>query len=596
MISKVLKNLRVLVIIAIIVAFVWFLAVYPTYKFKEYESQIKSAAERYYELNQTKLPTGERVSTVTLQELYKGAYIKEDLYIPYTKEPCSTKDSWVKVTKNKPNSKEDYKYHIYLECGALKSTIDHKGPVITLKGAEEMNVEINSEFKEPGISKVYDKKDGNLDVENVITSGKVDTSEIGTYTIKYTAVDKLGNKTTVERTVNVINTLKTQIKKALGKETRFKGNPENNYIMFSNMKFRIVGFDDNNNVMITTEHPVSYINYNKIDKWLNNYYYKLLSDKAKKLIVDSEYCKSVKDTTSKECSSKTESKKIYYPSVVDVNLADAGEQNFMKTDQLSWINSNGIHAIGLFNQAFYNKLYEELDKTSIAAIRPMLTISGNNKILSGDGTETNPYKLKDYKKPSDDKKVSDLVIGDIIINKGVAYIVIDQLSDGTTKVISYSNISKTDDLVRIENTEKTPLIYNPTKKTNIGFKINNQLTKYVDKSIFETHQIEVPIYKNNIIYNEETKTTKYKVLFSAPNIFEMFTTHNYVEGEVSEGSTWFINSSTSTDTGVIIDTYGDVLETVYNEDVYGIRAVAYIKKNQNVSGGSGTINDPYTIR
>ena len=31
----------------------------------------------------------------------------------------------------------------------------------------------------------------------------------------------------------------------------------------------------------------------KIDKWLNDYYYKLLSDKAKKLIVDSEYCKSV---------------------------------------------------------------------------------------------------------------------------------------------------------------------------------------------------------------------------------------------------------------------------------------------------------------
>ena len=93
-----------------------------------------------------------------------------------------------------------------------------------------------------------------------------------------------------------------------------------------------------------------------------------------------------------------------------------------------------------------------------------------------------------------------------------------------------------------------------------------------------------------------SKTAKYKVLFSAPNIFEIYSTHNYIEGEVSEGSTWFINSSLEEDTGVIVDTYGDVTETVYNEDVYGIRAVAYIKKNQNVSGGSGTYDDPYTIR
>lgn len=592
MISKVLKKLRVLVIIAIIVAFVWFLAVYPTYKFKDYESQIKSAAERYYELNPTKLPTGERVATVTLQELYRGAYIKDDLYIPYTKEPCSVKDSWVKVTKKN----NDYKYNIYLECGALKSTIDHKGPIITLKGDKEMNIEVNSKFKDPGIEKIYDKTDGNIDVEETVIKGNVDTSKIGTYSIKYTAVDKLGNKTTEERTINVINTLKTQVKKLLGKETRFKGEPENNYIMVSNMRYRIVGLDDNSNVIVVTEHPVSYINYNKIDKWLNDYYYNLLSSKAKKIIVESEYCKSVKDTSATECSTKTEAKKIYYPSVVDVNLAEAGEQNFMKTDQLSWINSNEISSIGVYNQAFFNVLYKKEKKTSISAIRPMLTIDGKLKVLSGEGTQKKPYILKDYIKPDGDKKVSDLVIGDVITNKGIKYIVINQLSDGTTKVISYNNIKEIGDLFRIENTEKTPLIYNPTKKKNIAFKINNQITNYVDKSIFTAHEIEVPIYKNNIEYGEEIKKVKYNVLFSAPNIFEIFSAQNYEGEEISEGSTWFINSSQSPDKGVIVDTYGDVLDTVYKDDVYGLRAVAYIKKNQNVSSGSGTYKDPYTIR
>ena len=34
--------------LAIIFAFVWFLLVYPTYKFKQYEGELKEAAERYY--------------------------------------------------------------------------------------------------------------------------------------------------------------------------------------------------------------------------------------------------------------------------------------------------------------------------------------------------------------------------------------------------------------------------------------------------------------------------------------------------------------------------------------------------------------------
>ena len=132
--KKVKKYFKIIITVVIIALFVWFLIIYPLVSFKGYEKQMKEAAERYFVIKPGELPTGERIKTITLQDLFFGSYIKEDFYIPYTKEPCSLKDSWVKVRKEN----EEYKYYVYLKCGVLSSTVDHKGPVITLNGDEKM--------------------------------------------------------------------------------------------------------------------------------------------------------------------------------------------------------------------------------------------------------------------------------------------------------------------------------------------------------------------------------------------------------------------------------------------------------------------------
>ena len=95
--KKLISLLKLLVTIAIVCLFVWYLVISPMITFNEYEETFKAAAERYYELNQNQLPTGERVKTLSLNALYKDSYLKEDFYIPYTKKPCSLEKSWVKV-------------------------------------------------------------------------------------------------------------------------------------------------------------------------------------------------------------------------------------------------------------------------------------------------------------------------------------------------------------------------------------------------------------------------------------------------------------------------------------------------------------------
>ena len=589
--TKFLKYIKISVMLAIIFAFAWFLLVYPTYKFKQYEGELKKAAERYYELNSTQLPTGNRVSTVTLQTLFAKSYMKEDFYIPYTKKPCSITDSWVKVTKKDA----DYNYIVYLECGAIKSTVDHKGPEITLKGKKEDTIEVSDEYKDPGVAKVYDKSDGNIDIENVQVDNRVNPKEPGEYTIKYSAVDKLGNKTVVTRKIKVINTLNTYVKKLLKNEKRFKGDPDNNYIRLSNMEFRIVGLTDEKNILVISENPISLINYSKIDDWLNNYYYKNLSDKTKKMIVKHKFCKSAKELTDTSCQSYTEEKNLYYPSIVDANLSSDGTNSFIDSKEANWIAFNKPTTSSLINEELYNNKYKTLNKKDISAIRPMFVINGKEKVISGNGTLGSPLILKDNVKANGNTSVTDLKTGDYIEIKGISFRIINPKENGSTKVISSGIIDNYDESVQVRNLQATKIEYNPKNKKSIAYQINNKLTGYVDKSMFEAHEITVPIYKN-IIYNEETKTKKYKVLYSAPDAFELFSAQPIEYGSITKGSYWFKNTSTNRDTALNLDVNGNINTRTYYNQYSSARIVAYLKKDLYVSGGDGTRYDPYSIK
>ena len=208
MLSKYKNKIRLIITILIVIFFVWFLILSPIISFKMAEAKMLESAKRYYELNSYDLPTGTRVKTLTLQDLYYKKYIKNDIYIPYTKTPCDLKESWVKVRREN----ENYKYYVNLKCGPMVSSVDNKGPDIKLNGDSEIVVSKGDSYKELGVLSVVDNKDGKLDVKNVNIDGKVNTNEVGEYYISYSAFDNLKNKTEVKRKVIVKEILKDTVK------------------------------------------------------------------------------------------------------------------------------------------------------------------------------------------------------------------------------------------------------------------------------------------------------------------------------------------------------------------------------------------------
>ena len=104
--EKWIKYLKIASVLVIVVLFLWFLVIHPLLTFKGYENQMEDAAKRYFELNESMLPTGNRVRTVPLQELYDQAYLEEDFYVPLSNNACSITDSWVKVKREDDRTRQ----------------------------------------------------------------------------------------------------------------------------------------------------------------------------------------------------------------------------------------------------------------------------------------------------------------------------------------------------------------------------------------------------------------------------------------------------------------------------------------------------------
>ena len=597
--KKIIRNIKILIVVALIAAFVWFIVVSPMITFHKNEESLENAAKRYFEINKEQLPTGERVKTITLKELYNDSYLKEDFYSPYSKKSCSITNSWVKVRREN----NEFKYYVYLDCGILNSKIDHDGPDIKLNGDSKITLGVDEVYKEPGVKSVVDNNDGKLDVKDVTIKGKVDTSKIGTYEIEYIAFDKLSNKTVVTREVSVVKKIKNVVKKDLGNVTNYSGNPTNNYIMLSNMIFRIFGLDDSDNVIIVADQDIANVNHSKLDKWLD-YYYKHLNSDAKKMLVKSKFCNmDITDNTldTLQCNSYTKEKNVYIPSIVEVNKAQAGDTNFMKPFTMSWVSNKKSDKEAYVTRKYFvgdaaGKSFLSYDTDDNYGVRPMMIMNGNTNILGGDGSFLNPYYFEDINIGATSSLVNERKTGEYIEDHGTLWRIIDTMDDGTTKVVTVDTLGYGMDSPKIY-TEAEIIKYNPNNKNNIAYYINNNLNDYVDTSNFVNHEIEVPIYKDKIIYGKEIETKKYKVKLSAPNMYEMFSAQSATENFASSRSYWLLNTSnTKRKTGAITDIGVPVNEEMQLYDTYGFRLVAYLKKDKVIVSGEGTYYYPYIIK
>lgn len=113
------------------------------------------------------------------------------------------------ITKNvKVDKKDDKVIYTIKDSSDNETTIertiikeDKTKPEINLKGNVTMYLSLGNKYNEPGYTAI-DNCDGDI-TKNVKVDGKVDSSKLGKYTIKYTVTDNEKNTVTKERIVTV---------------------------------------------------------------------------------------------------------------------------------------------------------------------------------------------------------------------------------------------------------------------------------------------------------------------------------------------------------------------------------------------------------
>ena len=600
--KKIIKIVIVVVVIIVLALLLWFLYFYPNKVFRENERLLEEAGKRYYEINSTRLPNEEgRVISVSLNTLVKQKYL-DGLYEAYGNKLCDLNESNVKAV----NKDGDYTYYTYLKCGKRESSVDHEGPVITLNGSKNMTVSRGDKFNDPGVKSVVDNVDGNMDKSSVSIKGEVDTSKVGVYEITYTISDSLANKTEVTRKVSVEESLASTVKSNT-KNGYYVGNVDNNYIYFNNMLFRIVRVNDDNSVLIVSNDALANVDYTNdgrftdsaLDKWLNDYFYNLLESSYQDLIKSSSWCDDVissDNITTTECSRQTDKRGVGILSLQDYNLSYDGVSSYLDKSNFSWYanlaEDNKAWAI-TSTDSYPNTIYSS-ESTNLLNVVPALNLKASTTILEGDGTYTDPYVVVKRDAARRSSELNKRQVGEYVSYSGYLFRISNILDDGTTEVIMDSVLKSNNQQVDIGYTNgNKQKVYNPNQEGNIGYKIKNDMTRYINTDLFVSKKISVPIYNKNITYQGKKDTKKYKLLITIPSTFDIFSAKS---STANDSGYWLRDSSKQDNTKAVVRSLGTLTYSNASDNLQaGVKVLAYFDKDVIIESGKGTYLDPYTL-
>ena len=192
-------------------------------------------------------------------------------------------------------------------------------------------------------------------------------------------------------------------------EYYFYGNVDNNYLVYSNLMFRVVKIDDNNLVTLVTNDPVTYLAYgNKeydkstIVNWLNksnedNYsgvLEKNLNNVSSYLVKSSVCYDEIDDAKKITCDKVNDSKYIGMISLD--NFIKTGGKNGFLNHGISYYSSNYNQDKNIWYVTDEGSL-DASDGEDILGIYATITLSPTTSLVSGTGSESDPYVIEKEK-------------------------------------------------------------------------------------------------------------------------------------------------------------------------------------------------------
>ncbi len=406
-----------------------------------------------------------------------------------------------------------------------------------------------------------------------------------------------------------------------GVESFITGQYPNNYIWYSGKLWRAVSVNNSEKTAkLVTKENISSITYNEanntafagsyMESWLNDTtvdgFLGNLREPEKFIVMDAKW--NVVESTS---SNRPEDTKMvtdpigllnYYEYITSYKGTDA-ETGYLNNGLWWWtLTSSGSENVwGVYGSGSTSPYAS----TSANGVRPSINLKSNVKIVSGDGTEANPYRLEG----DNDTNLSGTLLNTRYSGE---YIRFGKGENNLYRIVSHENGIGTkitsNETLKESGTFKTIGFGNDSmfsSSNTIGFFLNGEyLTAYIDDNYSNMIEDNTTWYLGSV-----TKGTSYKLAKYTDETGDTLTSSTTTAkvgllrfGELIAGQSsnyenntnyWTITSYSDFDIWSVYQG-GDAFSNSYTYTI-GIRPSLNLKQNVIITGGTGTKRDPFTL-
>ena len=347
----------------------------------------------------------------------------------------------------------------------------------------------------------------------------------------------------------------------------YKGMNVNNYVYYSGRLFRIIDIDTDIRMIEddTTTNIVWGVNANysdsNIKKWLENYVNSLKDYDL--FLVKNKWCNEKIEIEEYDCKETIED----YVGLLSVSdYLQAGAKNsYLNNETYFWTINQDLdgHSLYINSEGNINNLYKKEDNYYSYGVRPVITLSGDISIVSGDGSKNSPFIIEE-----------------------LGYALLRDNSVG-----SYVNYNELDYRILSIDDKGVSLIYDGVLDVNKKYSdvykyLNNEFIKKVNKNDLVKNNYESNEYSYNNKYNLSDKKSQSNYVIM-PSVGDLF---------LNEYNGYWLNNYSDSKLGLYY-TIDD--NNMFFSDLKGnthkIRPIIKLNLEMVVMSGTGTKNDPLII-
>ena len=420
-----------------------------------------------------------------------------------------------------------------------------------------------------------------------------------------------------------------------GEDTFIIGEEPNNYIWYSGKLWRVVSVnDEDNTVKLVTQWNISTINYSSgnanfkdsyIEEWLNNTsvdgFLGNLRDPEDFIVMDSKWNATI-DSTELGNVVRPSDEKMVKKAVGLLNMYEY-QSSYRNTTYSKGYLNNGLYFWILTPYSEYMSRFVGHDGSSTTSspsnnsrgVRPTIYLKSNVEFVSGEGTITNPYRLKgDNDINLSGTPLNTRYSGEYIrfgIGENNLYRIVSHETDGLTKIVSAEPLKENGTFKTLPfgdsvyySSDNTIGSFLNGEYLNSGNYLNSEQVNMIeDNTIWYLGTVKNGSYKlakyDDMTGNSLTSTmTIAKVGLLRYGELMASQSERYAEKDnaLVTNSTiyyWTLNSY-SNQYVYAISAYNSAFAHELS-DMIGIRPALNLKQDVVITGGTGTKSDPFEI-